>query len=634
MFEAVRQNKRIAQAILALISLTFVFWGVDSYLSDRTSTAEVASVGNIKISAFEFQDELRKQQDRMRSASESPIDAATFKSPLFKRAVLDNLINQRVLAIYAAEHYLSVSDKALYDAIANISAFQEDGQFSMERYERALRGQGMNIPTFQERVRAELTNQQVITAVSEAAVVPDSVISRFLGAQLEARTVHMVQLKAEDFAAGVQVDEAAAKAFYEQNAGDFSIPARVKARYVMLTPDAVKQQVSVTDDEIRAEYEQRKDTLGNPEERKASHILVEVAADAPEADVAKAGEKAQKLLDTLKASPEQFESLAKAESDDPGSAAEGGNLGFFGRGAMLAAFEDAAFAVDAPGLIPKLVRSDFGFHIIRVDEIRRSTTPAFDDVKAQIRTDLVDAAANRRFLEVAEQFANMVYEQPDSLGAAAEAFGLDIHTTKDWIEADATGIDGHESPALVKALFSDDVLRDKHNTDAIDIGGNTMIAARVEEAQPARQKAFEEVKADVEDRLRLQEAAKAAATEGESRLAKLRAGETLALDWGDKIELQRGVPALPPQMMTEIFAVNDGTLPAYAGMTLPGAGYAVFRIDSVKKTDVAKDDPRLKAIDEQYAQLLGAQDLRAFVGALREKYTVKINASALASEEG
>ncbi len=634
MFEAVRQNKRIAQAILALISLTFVFWGVDSYLTDRSSASEVASVGDIKISAREFEGEMRRQQDRMRAASESPIDSATFQSPLFKRAVLDNLINQRVLAIYAAERYLSVSDKDLRDTIAGISTFQENGQFSMERYERALRGQGMSIPMFQDRLRADLVNQQVITAVSEAAVVPDSVVSRFLAAQLEARTVHMVQVKAEDFADGVQIDEAAAKAYFEQNAGGYSVPARVKARYVVLTPDAVKRQVSVTDDEVRAEYEQRKDTLGTAEERKASHILVEVASDAPEADVEKARAKAQKLLDMVKAKPAQFEALAKSDSDDPGSASQGGDLGFFGRGVMLGAFEDAAFGVDSPGLIPELVRSEFGFHIIRVDEIRGSTTPAFADVKDQIKDELINAAASRRFLEVAEQFANMVYEQPDSLAPAAEAFGIEVKTTEDWIEADATGIGGHESPALVKALFSNDVLNDKHNTNAIDVGDNTMVAARVAEQQPARQLTFEEVKADVEKQLRQQEAAKAAIAQGESQLAKLRAGEALELNWGEKIELQRGVPALPPEMMTEVFSVGADKLPAYAGVTLPGSGYAVFRIDAIKKADVGKDDPRLKAIDEQYAQLLGAQDLRAFINALREKYTVKINASALAPEQG
>jgi len=633
MFEAVRNNKRIAQVILGVISLTFAFWGVESYLNDRSSATEVATVGGTPISGREFQEAMRSQQDRVRAASKTPVDAETFQSPMFKRAVLDNLINQRVLAIYAADNGLTVPDDMLRAWIAGEAAFQEDGQFSMPKYERVLRAQGMNVQIFQNRLRADLANQQVISAVSDAAIVPDAVATQFLEAQLEERGIHMVQYQAKDFTAGVTVDDAAAKAFYDQNTGEFSVPARLKAEYVVLTPAAMKAQVKVSEDEIRAEYEQRKSSLGTPEERKASHILIEVSKDAPEADVKAAREKAQGLLDTLKSHPDRFEALAKAESNDPGSAAQGGDLGYFGRGAMLAEFEDAAFGAAAPGLIPELVRSDFGFHIIRLDDIRKSTTPTLEAVHDQVKKELVEKAANRRFLEVAEQFANMVYEQPDSLKPVAETFGLEIKTTDDWIDKNSTGLGGHESPALITALFSNDVLVDKHNTDAVDVGDNTMIAARVTAHEPARQLSFEEVKADVEKQLRLQEAAKAAIAKGESELAALKAGESPSLSWGEQLNLQRGQPGLPPQVMATVFSAPGDKLPSYAGLELPGSGYAVFRIDSVKKVNVGKDDERLSAIKGQYAQLLGAQDLRAFLEALRAKYKVKVNAAALVSDD-
>jgi peptidyl-prolyl cis-trans isomerase D len=593
----------------------------------------VATVGGTPITARQFQEAMRTQQDRMRAASETPIDAETFQSPMFKRAVLDNLVNQRVLAIYAADNGLSVPDEMLRAWISGEKAFQEDGQFSMAKYERVLRGQGMNIQGFQERLRADLANQQVLSAMSEAAFVPEIVATRFLEAQLEERTVHMVQFQAKDYTGGVSVDEAAAKAYYDQNVGRFSVPARLKAQYVVLTPAAMKAQVSVSDDEVRAEYEQRKDAMGTPEERKASHILIEVPADAPEATVEAARQKAQGLLDTLKAQPERFAELAKTESNDPGSAEQGGDLGYFGRGAMLAEFEKAAFSAEKPGLIPELVRSDFGFHIIRLDDIRKSTTPTLDAVHDKIKADLVDKAASRRFLEVAEQFANMVYEQPDSLKPVADAFGLEIKTTDDWIDMNSTGIGGHDAPALIKSLFSSDVLNDKHNTDAIDVGDNTMMAARVVEHEPARQLAFDEVKSDVEKQLRLDEAAKAAIAKGEADLAALKAGEAPSLDWGEPLTMQRGLAGLPPQVMASVFAAPSEQLPSYAGLELPGAGYALFRIDGVKKVTVQKDDKRLATIKAQYAQLIWAQDLRAFLDALREKYTVKINAAALVSDD-
>ncbi|WP_227814583.1 SurA N-terminal domain-containing protein [Nitrogeniibacter aestuarii] len=633
MFDAVRNNKRVAQVVLALISITFAFWGVESYLNDRATAGEVASVGGTKITMGEFQRALREQQDRMRAQSDQPIDSSTFQSPLFKRAVLDNTINQRVLALYAAESGLAVPDELLRQTIAGIPAFQEDGQFSMERYERAVRSQGMTVQGFQERLRADLANQQVIDAVSGGVIVPTSVASRFLETQLEERTVHMVQFNAEDYEQKVSVDEAELKAYYDENISEFSVPARLKAAYVVLTPEAIKAQISISDEELQAAYDARKAALEVPEERKASHILIEVPAGASDEQVAAAKARAQGLLDKLKADPASFAALAKAESDDPGSKSDGGNLGFFGRGAMLPEFEDAVFSAKAPGLIPEIVKTEFGFHVIQLDEIRAASTPGFADSKDRIRDELVEEAAGRRFAEVAEQFANMVYEQPDSLAPVAESFGLEIKTTSEWIVADDTKVGDFESAALVKALFSDDVFNDKHNTDAIDLGDNRLIAARVAEEEPAHQRSFDEAKTEIEKLVRTRKAAALAVQEGEEKLAKLQAGDAVELDWGADFTIQRGVPSLPPILMQPIFAADAQKLPAYTGVAMSGAGYALFRVDAVKAAEVTKDDERIKAIQEQYGQMLGNQDLRAFLNALRSKYDVKINAAALAEGE-
>lgn len=632
MFEAVRGNKRIAQVILVLVSLSFALWGVDSYLNDRTSTTEVASVGDNKISAFQFEQAMREQQDRVRAANEGQVDTATFTSPLFRRAVLENLINQRLLALYAFENGLSVPDGQLREAIAGIASFQENGQFSMKKYQAQLRGQGMSELGFQERLRSELANQQILSAIGEAAFVPASAAQRFLAAQLEERTVHTVQFKPEDYVAKVSVSDADAKAFYDSNTTDFEVPARVKARYVVLSPVALRSGLTVTDEEVRAEYEQTKQNFGVPEERKASHILVQVGGDASEAEVAQARAKAEKLLAEVKAAPDTFGDVAKRSSDDPGSAQNGGDLGFFGRGAMVKAFEDAVFGANE-GLMPEIVRSDFGFHIVRVDEIRPATIPPLDQVRERIESELLDKAANRRFLEVAENFANLVYEQPDSLEPAAQAFGLEVKSTDDWVEAGADRVADIESPELVNALFSKDVLANKHNSDAIDVGDNTMVAVRVEAHEPARQRKFEEVKAEVEARLRTAKAAELAGADGVKKLNALKAGEGLSLDWGEAITVQRGLGILPPQALAQIFAVPETPLPGYVGLDMEGAGYALFRIDAVKRAEIAPEDERVSGIAQQYGQLLGSQDLRAFLAELRENYPVKVNAAAITPDE-
>ena len=632
MFEAVRKNKRIAQVILVLISLTFAFWGVDSYLNDRTNTSEVASVGDSKISGYQFEQAMREQQDRLRAANEGQVDADALNSPLFRRAVLENIVNQRLLALYAFENGLSVSDQQLRETIAGIESFQEGGQFSMSRYQAALRGQGMSELGFQERLRGELANQQILSAIGEAAVVPTSSARRFLAAQLEERTVHTVQLKPEDYVDQVSVTADDAKAYYDTNASDYEVPARVKARYVVLSPTNLRQGLKIAEAEARAEYEQTKQNFGVAEERKASHILVQVGADASEAEIAEARAKAEQLLAEIKAAPETFSDVARKSSDDPGSAQSGGDLGFFARGAMVKAFEDAVFEA-GEGLLPEPVRSDFGFHIVRVDEIRPATIPSFEEVRARIEAELLDKAANRRFLEVAENFANIVYEQPDSLEPAAQAFDLEVKTTDDWIEAGAERLADFESPELVNALFSKDVLENKHNSDAIDVGNNTMVAVRVEAHEPARQRPFDEVKDEVEARLRTVKAAQLARADGVEKLEALRAGKGPALQWGEAITVQRGLGVLPPQAVAQVFSVPESPLPAYAGLELGDAGYALFRVDAVKHAEIAPDDERVAEIARQYGQLLGAQDLRAFLAELRDAYPVKVNAAAITPDE-
>ncbi|HPR05193.1 MAG TPA: SurA N-terminal domain-containing protein [Denitromonas sp.] len=631
MFEAVRNNKRIAQVILALISVTFGFFGIESYLNNNGAVGEVATVGGTPISAYEFEQAVREQQDRIRAANEGQVDPATFQDPLFRRAVLDNLVNQRLLSLFASEHRLSVSDDQLRQTIAGIPAFQEDGQFSNARYQAALRGQGMNDLSFQERLRGELAYQQVLSAIGEAAMVPKSAVSRVLSAQLEERTVHMVRFEPEAYLKSVEITQEAAKAYYDANIESYAVPARVKLSYLVLSADTLKSKVSVSDDELRAEYEQTKQNLGTPEERKARHILVQVAADASDADVAAARTKAEGLLAEIKADGTRFEAIAKTASDDPGSSANGGDLGFFGRGAMLKPFEDAAFSL-AAGEVSELVRSDFGFHIIRVDEIRKATIPSFENARGQLESVLRERAASRRFAESAEQFANLVYEQPDSLEPAANQFGLEIRSTDDWIQKGATTVAGFESPALAEAVFSQSAINSKHNTDAIDIGNNTIVAARVSAYEPAQRRSFDEVKPDVESQLRKQQAADAAAKAGADQLAALTKGEKVELKWGDPIKLQRGLPMLPPNAMTTVFAVPSDALPAYTGVSVAGAGYALFRVDAVKKVAIDDKDPRLATMTGQYAQLMGAQDLRAFLSALRERYAVKINAAALSTD--
>ncbi|HNQ75349.1 MAG TPA: SurA N-terminal domain-containing protein, partial [Pseudothauera hydrothermalis] len=324
MFEAVRNNKRFAQIILAILIVPFAFFGMDAYFSDSPGGNEVATVGNSRISAFEFDEALREQQDRLRQSMGGQVDRALLDSAQLRRAVLDNLINQRVLALHAADNRFVVTQQQLREAIAEVPAFQENGQFSMQRYEALLSAQGMTPASFEARLSQDLRIQQLAEAVGDAAFVPTESLRRFLTAQLEERQVRELRFATADYLPKVELAEDAAQRFYRDNPDRFARPARVKAEYVVFDQQALIEQIAVSEDELRQVYQDNPARFGTPEERRARHILLEVAANADEEAVNKIAADAQALVATLKAKPDSFAALARERSADPGSSARGG----------------------------------------------------------------------------------------------------------------------------------------------------------------------------------------------------------------------------------------------------------------------------------------------------------------------
>lgn len=627
MFDAVRNNKRIAQIILALLIVPFAFFGLDSYFTDGPGGNEVATVGGSKISMNEFDQALRDQQDRLRQSMGGQVDRAMLESEAMRRSVVENLVNQRLLAMHAANSGIIVTQQQLQQVIATVPAFQEDGRFSLERYEAAVRAQGMTPAMFEARLGQDLRIQQVALAVGQSAFTAQASVQRFLEAQLEERKVSELKFLPDAFLAQVELPDDAAKKYYDANPERFERPARLRAEYLVFDENALLKQVSVSDDEIRKFYEANTARFGQPEERNARHILIAAAADVPAEDVAKAGEKAAALLAEVRANPERFAELAKTESQDPGSAARGGELGFFGRGAMVKPFEDAVFSLEK-GQISDVVRSDFGFHIIQVVDVKPAKARPFEEVRDEIAEELKRQAASRRFAEQAEQFANLVYEQADSLQPAAEALGLEIRQT-DWISRDEGSIGGFKNEKLLSALFSDEAVKNSRNVEAVEVSRGTLVSARVRDFEAAQRLPFEEVKASIEKQLRAEEASKLAVVRGEAALAALAKGEQASGEWSEARVVRRGSPELAPAAINAVFGAAESKLPAYAGVAMPEGGYSVFRIESVTRPELAKDDPRLQAVSQQYQRLIAERDFNAFLASLRERYEVEINEAAL-----
>ena len=632
MFDAVRNNKRIVQGFLVLITLPFAFWGVDSYFRSAGGAGELASVGGSSISRQDFSQALRDQQERLRGQLGRDFNPAMLDTPEARQAMLDSLVTQRLLLLHAAKSGLTASDAQLIEVIGSIPALQEDGKFSKRRYEQALRAQGLSQAGFEAKLRQDLTLQQLVQAVSDTAVVSKAAAERIVAIQLEERLVSEVAIRPEQYAAQVKISTESVKEYYEKNRNQFEIPQQIRAEYVVLSREALAEQITVSPDEIKSAYDKNARNYETQEERRASHILIQSPADAPEAEQKAARARIDAIYQQVKKNPADFAKLAKEHSQDPGSAQKGGDLGYFQRGAMVKAFEDAVFSLKE-NQVSDVVRSEFGYHIIRLTGIKAGKVRSLDEARETIAAELKAQAAGRKFAEAAEAFSNTVYEQTDSLKPAADKFKLQIRQTDFFDQANrvpAGPLAGNDK--LFSALFSDDAIKNKRNTDAIEVAPNTLVSARVLELRPAQLRTLESVKAEIEKRLLAEETARMAHKDGESKLARLNKGEELALAWGQpQTVVRQPMRGLTPEAQRAIFKATTDKLPAYAGMQLQSGAYMLYRISQVK-TGVAKGetDPRPKALRAQLAQLYGAEDFNGYLAALRQRYGVKIDRSALA----
>ncbi|SBT10200.1 PpiC-type peptidyl-prolyl cis-trans isomerase [Candidatus Accumulibacter aalborgensis] len=632
-FDAVRSNKRVVQIFLALITLPFAFWGVDSYVRNSGAGTDLASVGDSKITMPQFDQAWRAQQDRMRQVLGTNFRPESMNNPEAKLAVLNALIDQRLLLLDAAKDRLGAGDDRLREVISKIPALQDNGQFSMARYQAALAAQGMSQPQFEAQMRQDLTLQQLVSAIGDTGIVSKTVTAVMLQIQSEVRQVAELRFAAEQFADQVKIDPVAAQKYYEENTKRFEIPEQTKAEYVVLSLDTLLDKAKVSDTEVAAWYESHKDRYQQAEERRASHILILTNGDG---DKEKAKARAEEVLKEIQKSPARFAELAKQFSQDPGSAEKGGDLGFFARGTMVKAFEDAVFKA-RENEISGLVQSEFGYHIIKLTEIKAGKQRPLAEVRAEIEDELKRQAASRQFAEAAEVFSNMVYEQPDSLQPAAERFKLKIQQSG-WLlrnpAPEALAALGQlGNPKVLASLFSDDSLKNKRNTEAVEIAPNTLLAARVIEHRPASTRPFDTVKAGIEAALKAQEAAVLARKAGEARLRELQQGSEDNAVWVLARNVSRADSGqVQGAALKAIFNADVQKLPAYVGAEVDGGNYMLYKIVKVSHPE-SVDDGRRKALQREYGTTLAQQDFAAYLAGLRQRYKININKSALESKE-
>ena len=629
MYELLYRRKRLVQIILALIMLPFAFFGVDYYFRSVSRATEVATVSGQPITQQEFAESIRDQQNRMRQVVGPSFDASVFDDPEVRYSVLEQLINQRLLQDQARRDRFRVTDAQLAQFIGEIPAFQVEGKFSQTRYEQLLQGQNKTTGQFENDLRQQLALLPLQEPVAGANIVARSNVERYLGLLEQQREVAAAVIDPDAFLKDVKIDDAAVKAFYDANAGAFQIPEQVKLEYVTLSPDTLGAQIPVDAAEVRRQYDENTRRYGKPEQRQASHILIAVKPDASEADQAAAKKRAEELVAQARKNPAQFAELAKSASQDPGSAGQGGDLGMVERdGSMPKPFEDAVFSMKQ-GEIAGPVRTDFGWHVIKLVAIEPAKLQSFDEVRKEIEQDLKKQKATRKFAEAAEQLQNLVYEQADSLQPVAKALNLPVQTTDLLTRAQVQAL-GQNNPKLVQAVFSPESLQAKRNTEAIEIGPNVLMAARVVEYKPAAPRPFADVQAEIRRQLERKAASDLAHKAGQEKLALLQQGKDVGIAFGKPVLLTRNQPqaGFPPGALTVIFQTDASKLPAYAGAANEGGGYSIYRVLRLV-SPAAPDAAKLATVSNRVGEQQGRELMSAYEASLRAKADVKINQTNL-----
>ena len=627
MLEAIRKHAKgwLAKVILALIIVTFALFGVESYRSGDGNGGVVAEVGDVGVSRDELTQEIRAQSDRMREALGPSFDSAMTETADFRKQVLDNLIERKALLQEAQKLKLLAPDAYVASVLGQIPAFQQDGSFSQPRYEAVLRQNNRTPAQFENELRQAFMLEAIISPVELAAFPSNTSLKQIARVVAQQREIAWADLPASAVASQIKVTPADVEQNYAANTVQFTEPEQIRAEYVVLDMDSVAAGITVSEQDVENYYAANAEQFGQPEQRSASHILIAADSTADAAAREQAKQKTAELYDILQKTPARFAELARTESQDPGSAAQDGSLGSFGRGMMVKPFEDAVFSMK-PNEIRGPVESDFGYHIIRLDGIQPSQTPPL----AQVRDVVVDALrkqqAQRAFADLADNFGNLVYENATSLQPAAEAAGLSVQQSGWMTATNAPQPFNHST--LSAALFSPESIKSRQNTEAIEVRRGTLVAARVVEHRPARLRPLAEVSAAIETRLRAEQGTKLLAEKGESTIASLAKGDEGGLSWSPFRVVGRQPSAeLNATGAKAVFKVNTDKLPAYTGFVRPDGSYRIVRVSRV--LEVSELDPMLASIESGLMQAVQQADMKAMLDLIKAGHKVKIKTGAI-----
>jgi peptidyl-prolyl cis-trans isomerase D len=626
--EAIRKHAKgwLAKIILGLIAVTFALFGIDSYMSGDRSGGVVAEVGELGISRNELTREIQSESDRMRETLGPAFDPTVAETADFRKKVLDSLIERKAMLQEAQKRKFLAPDAYVAAVLSQVPAFQQDGAFSQKRYEAVLRQNGHTPATFENEVRQDFMLKAVTSPVALAAFPSSTALTQIASLVAQQREISWVDLPASTVEAQIKVAPADIESKYEADKAAFTEPEQIRAEYLVLDIEAVAAGIAVSEKEIADYYQAHAAQFGQPEQRSASHILIAVDKDADAATRDQARAKASELAQTLQKAPARFAELARSQSQDPGSAAQDGSLGSFGRGMMVKPFEDAVFGMKQ-NEIRGPVESDFGFHIIRLDGIQTAQIAPLEEVRAAVVSELRKQQAQKQFADLADNFSNLVYENADSLQPAATAARLSVQQSG-WMAA-KTAPSPFNHTALSAALFSPESIKSRQNTEAIEVKPGVLAAARVIEHRPARVRPLAEVSAAIEAKLRAEQRARLLAEKGETTLDGLAKGEEAGLKWSAfKLVGRQPSADLDAAGSKAVFRVNADKLPAYTGFARPDGSYRIVRVSRVLEAS-SVDPMLLPPIESGLMRAQQLADMQAMTSLVKSGQKVKIKPNAI-----
>jgi peptidyl-prolyl cis-trans isomerase D len=626
MFDSIRNHKKYLMGFLMILIIpSFVLFGIQGFTDFNARGEPVASVDGQDITKTEWDQAHQAESQRLREAMPT-IDAKLLDSDQARYATLERMVRERVLATAAQKFNLYTSDQRLANELQGnqmIAALRKpDGTLDVEAYRQLVGRQGMTPEMFEARVRTDLSQQQVVQGIQGSGFAPGALAEVSLNAFFERREVRVARFAASDFAARVSPSDAEIETFYNANPALFQAPEQADVEYLVLDAAALQQSIVLAEADVRAYYDQNASRLSGDEERRASHILLSVPAGASAADKDKVRERASALLAQVRQAPQTFAAVAKANSQDPGSAANGGDLDFFARGAMVKPFEDAVFSL-AKGGISDLVETEFGFHIIQLTDIKAPKQRSFDEMRAEIEASLKKEQAQKQFAETAEAFSNMVYEQADSLKLAADRFKLTLRTAKGLTRQPRPDAGVLANERLLGAIFAPDSIEKKRNTEAVETASGQLASARVVQYTAARTQPLAEVRDRVRALLVAQRSAELAKSEGMKQLDAWKAGgEATGLAAALTVSRDKAQGLAQP-VLNAALSADPRALPAWVGVDLGDQGYAVVKVEKVLPRET-RDAPVLAQEVQQYSQWWASAESQAYYEALKERFKVRM----------